>query len=66
MNNIDSSSSHVKIGYQGIKEWMPNSRITFINGINATPEKVLDLASIISSYHRYNRVHYVCDENRVL
>lgn len=61
-----NSISHVKVGYQGVKEWLPTSRITFINGINCNYNKALDLASIISTYHRYNKIHFVCDETQGL
>lgn len=59
-------SLHVRVGCQGVKEWKPNSRIVFINGMNCNYDKALDIASIISSYHRYNKVHFVCDETQGL
>jgi hypothetical protein len=70
MNTISSDQnnsgipSHVKVGYQGIKEWQPYQRITFVNGMNYTYEKCRDVAAIISSYHKYNKVHFVCDETQ--
>jgi hypothetical protein len=54
----------VKCGYVGIKEWKPNTRVTFVNGINNTYEVCIDIASIISGYHKYNKIHFICDETQ--
>jgi hypothetical protein len=56
--------THVKVGCRGKRETQPHKRITFINGINYNYEQTRHIAGIMSIYHQYNKVHFVCDETQ--